>query len=405
MAWLCLSCACGQKAHREEPTLLPDVDESEDEQSEANSLSLPKLPEGRMAKVGMVEIPMNRFNELYELKEKKYRDRGKEMPESAATKYRYSIASRLIYQELLRQEATALNIEINEEDLSRKAKQQRERIRDWESYKRARLESDDSLNELAKAELLEQKVLEAQGKLEVSEDDIKRYYEAHRERNTVDYERISVAQILIRTPRIDADKAANGGSDKAPQKAIAEAKAKADMAYEKLQQGVAFAEVANEFSEGGTRKNGGELGVISLAKMPEESGAAIGKLKEGETSRPFQTKWGYHIVRLYKRYPPGELPYEALENSYRQRLETRKMHEGRRYLADELEQKYGVVNEIEILMGPEKNSKKGTGNGTVGVPRNVGSRLRTGEAIEGPGAHREKASIKADLKARRLSPQ
>ena len=62
---------------------------------------------GVIAKVGAVEIPKSEFSKIYDLKVQKYVERGREIPPSAARRYRKSILDRLTYQEALRQEAAA----------------------------------------------------------------------------------------------------------------------------------------------------------------------------------------------------------------------------------------------------------------------------------------------------------
>jgi peptidyl-prolyl cis-trans isomerase SurA len=51
----------------------------------------------------------------------------------------------------------------------------------------------------------------------------------------------------------------------------------------------------------GTVKNGGSLGEFGHGAMVPEFEKVVFKLKEGEVSQPFETEFGYHIVKVNKR--------------------------------------------------------------------------------------------------------
>ena len=62
-------------------------------------------------RVGEKDITLADFRSIYDLKVKKYADRGRDIPPSADRRYRKSIAERLIYHEVLSQEAKSLGVE------------------------------------------------------------------------------------------------------------------------------------------------------------------------------------------------------------------------------------------------------------------------------------------------------
>lgn len=76
------------------------------------------------------------------------------------------------------------------------------------------------------------------------------------------------------------------------------AKQKIDQALAELQAKKDFGEVAKNYSEGESAKNGGELGWFSADQMlPEISLTAYG-LKKGETSDVIESALGYHIIQV-----------------------------------------------------------------------------------------------------------
>ena len=89
------------------------------------------------------------------------------------------------------------------------------------------------------------------------------------------------------------------------------AKAKADSICAALQQGADFADMARRFSaDPGTAKQGGQLPMIGPGATVKEFEDAAYALKQGETSQPVLSPFGYHIIRMTERKPLD--PYEKL---------------------------------------------------------------------------------------------
>ncbi len=97
---------------------------------------------------------------------------------------------------------------------------------------------------------------------------------------------------------------------------IVETKRKAIIALsERIKRGEDFAPLVAEASEDeATKKLGGDLGIFSAWRMPPDFFGEVEKLHAGETSRPFQSQLGFHIVRLLERKEGGELPFEAVRS-------------------------------------------------------------------------------------------
>lgn len=92
--------------------------------------------------------------------------------------------------------------------------------------------------------------------------------------------------------------------------------------YEQLQAGVQWDDLCKQYSEDPASKdNGGRLrpfGTGAMASVPEFESVAFSLQKPGEFSDPFQTQYGWHIIRLEKKIP---LPsFEALSPSLKNRV-------------------------------------------------------------------------------------
>jgi len=82
---------------------------------------------------------------------------------------------------------------------------------------------------------------------------------------------------------------------------------KINEAYIKLQDKEIFEELVNEYSEDtGSKAKGGKLNKFGAGRMvkPFED-VAFSLEHEGDFSKPFRTRFGWHIVKILKQYPVG----------------------------------------------------------------------------------------------------
>lgn len=95
-----------------------------------------------------------------------------------------------------------------------------------------------------------------------------------------------------------------------------EAKKAIDDLYQQLQKGADFGELAFKFSKDpGSAPNYGSLGYFPRGTMVPEFEAELDKLqKNGEYSKPFQSSFGWHIVRLDDSRDAGMLPFEQVRD-------------------------------------------------------------------------------------------
>jgi peptidyl-prolyl cis-trans isomerase SurA len=92
--------------------------------------------------------------------------------------------------------------------------------------------------------------------------------------------------------------------------------------YEQLQGGAKWDDLCKQYSEDpGSKENGGRLrpfGTGAMASVPDFERVAFSLQKAGEVSDPFQTQYGWHVIRLERRIP---LPtFEVLSSSLKNRV-------------------------------------------------------------------------------------
>lgn len=350
------SSACTQKPA--EPAKAETKDANQIPAGDAKgSAELPALPDP-IAMVNDKAISLAEFKTIYDLKVQKYAERKRDIPPSADRRYRKSITERLVYQEVLRQEAAAKGVKYDETELAEREAQQKQGIKDWDKHLVRRGETEASLREMYIAELVEKQLLESAGKLTVTDKEVDEEYEKIKPNYKSEAERVQASHILV---PIGPQSQPTMGAEKPPEpteeekkKQLAEAMAKAQELYQKATApGADFQKLAKENSIGPSADKGGDLGVFTKDRMVEEFSNVAFKLKPGEISKPVETKFGIHIIKLIAKFPPGDLPKDALVDQIRERLGQRKLHQGRRDLKEELMAKYKVVNKMEEALGPD----------------------------------------------------
>lgn len=386
--------ACTEPPKPEKATDLDQIEKADGGESQLGA-----IPSGPIATVNGVEIPAELFKEVYDLKVKKYSERGRQIPATADRRYRKSIAERLIYNEVLKQEAKALGVEYDKAELEARESQQKRGIRDWTKHLERRGETERSLRDMFIAELREKAILEKQGKLAVTEEEVAADYEKIKGNWKSDKPRAKASHILIpigpkpERPKAGEQPAEPGDEEKA--KWEEEAKKKADEVYQLVSaEGADFEAIAREHSTGPSAQKGGDIGIFTPDRMAEEFSEAAFKMDPGEISKPVKTKFGYHIIKVTGRWPAGELPLDALRDQIEERLEQRKLHQGRRELKDELLEKYEIVDNIKPTLGPEpKRGGARRERGERGHPpmRAKGGDSRTIKAREGAGTQKAAA--------------
>jgi peptidyl-prolyl cis-trans isomerase D len=125
----------------------------------------------------------------------------------------------------------------------------------------------------------------------VTDQDLQAYYDQHRDEYRVP-EQVKVSHILIKTP-LPAPGA------KEDEKAIADARAKAEGVLKELKAGGDFAKLAEKYSDDpGSARSGGDLGWIGRGRTVPEFEKAAFSLGKGQTSDLVKSSYGFHIIRV-----------------------------------------------------------------------------------------------------------
>lgn len=69
----------------------------------------------------------------------------------------------------------------------------------------------------------------------------------------------------------------------------------------RINAGESFEEIAKQHSKCPSGKNGGDLGYFSRGQMAMEFEEAAFELPKGKVSKPVQTDFGYHLIKVVDR--------------------------------------------------------------------------------------------------------
>ncbi len=136
---------------------------------------------------------------------------------------------------------------------------------------------------------------EVQSRIQITDAEIENWLEARRAAGGAATE-YNIAQILVPVP---------DGADEA---ALAERRARAEVALARVQRGEAFDVIAREVSEDDNRARGGEIGLRPADRLPDLFVNAVRELPAGGVSPTLlRSGAGFHILKLLAKQDAGPL--------------------------------------------------------------------------------------------------
>lgn len=130
------------------------------------------------------------------------------------------------------------------------------------------------------------------GKVVVSDDQVKDFYEQNLDRFKVPA-KVEASHILIKVDE---------GADEA---VVEAAKKQADLVYERAAKNEDFVQLAKEYSQDPSKDNGGYIGIFERENMVKPFGEKAFAMKAGEISQPVRTQFGWHIIKVMAKFEPS----------------------------------------------------------------------------------------------------
>lgn len=242
----------------------------------------------------------------------------------------------LITDRIIQKEVSAQGIVIRDEEIDRYLQniKDRNQITDqqlraalaqqgvtWEGY-RTQVRED-----LQRVQLINREI---RGKVNVTPEEVQRYYEAH----LADYataEGVTVSHILLRLP------------ERATPDQVDATMARATGIHAELKSGADFAELAKRSSEDPAAQQGGKLGTFKEGEMLDAVERVVKTLQPGHFSEPFRSPVGIHIVRVDAKSGSSHQPLDSLADEIKERLYNAALEERySRWLKEDLRQRHHV---------------------------------------------------------------
>lgn len=101
-----------------------------------------------------------------------------------------------------------------------------------------------------------------------------------------------------------------------------DAKKKIDEVLKKAKDGEDFGELAKEYSDDGSAKNGGDLGLVTKGQMAKEFEEALYDLEPGKISDVVKTQFGYHVIKR-NEVKKEDLSKEELASAKQQMVQSK----------------------------------------------------------------------------------
>jgi len=161
-------------------------------------------------------------------------------------------------------------------------------------------------------------------KIEITETELKRYYDEHSE-DFMMPERWRAVHILVDTEE-----------ESRQIKAM-------------LEEGASFEELAKSRSIDASAKDGGDVGYFSKGQLIPEFEDACLSLEVGEMSDVVKTKLGYHIIRLMESKPPEVQEFATVKRLIKKEMEQERKKEFLREITKRLRADTEIVLNEELL--------------------------------------------------------
>ena len=144
--------------------------------------------------------------------------------------------------------------------------------------------------------------------LAMNKDEVKRFYDQHRA-EMEQPEQVRLSEILI-APKTPAKPAAAGAKPEPPSEAeteaaLAAAQAKAQDLLDQIRKGAKFEDLAKQYSDGPSAKDGGDLSNFKRGTLSKELEDKVFALKSGEVTDVIRTKQGYVILQVSEHQMAG----------------------------------------------------------------------------------------------------
>jgi peptidyl-prolyl cis-trans isomerase C len=284
--------------------------------------------ENRAAEINGVVITKAQFDKELNIHLSRVSRQGQQISDDQLATLKKDVLEGLIERELLYQESQKTGIKVKDQLIDEQLAAIKKRFPSEAEFKTAlstmNLTEDEVKDQISRGlairGLIEQQVI---SKIVISDADTKAYYDG----NPLMFkqpEQVKASHILI---KVDAG---------ATEVQKAEARKKIETVQQKIKDGGDFAELAKEYSEGPSKTRGGDLNYFRRGQMVKPFEDVAFAMKPNEVSDIVETRFGYHIIKVYDKKPEQTLAYDEVKDKLNQRLQQEKVEQDANQYIDQL---------------------------------------------------------------------
>jgi peptidyl-prolyl cis-trans isomerase C len=295
-----------------------------------------KPADSKVAEINGVVISKAQFDKELNIHMERVSRQGKQISDDQLAALKKDILEGLIEREVLYQESQKAGIKVNDQTIDEQLAAIKKRFPSEAEYKTAlsnmNLTEDEVKAQIARGlairELIEQQIT---SKIVITDAETKTYYDGNLQMFKQP-EQVKASHILI---KVDA------GAAEAQK---AEARKKIETVQEKVKAGGDFAELAKEYSEGPSNTRGGDLGYFRRGQMVKPFEDAAFTMKPNEVSDIIETRFGYHIIKVYDIKPEQTLAYADVKDKLNQRMKQEKVEKDANQYINQLKKDAKIEN-------------------------------------------------------------
>jgi peptidyl-prolyl cis-trans isomerase C len=276
-----------------------------------------KADDSKAAEINGVVITKAQFDKELGIHMDRIARQGRQVSDDQLTALKNDILDGLIEREVLYQESQKAGIKIDAQKVDEQLAAIKKRFPSEAEFKTAlgkmNLTEDEVKMQISRGlairELIEQQIA---SKIVITDAETKAYYDNNLQMFKQPAQ-VKASHILI---KVDA------GADEAKK---AEARKKIEAVQQKIKDGGDFAELAKEYSEGPSNTRGGDLGFFRRGQMVKPFEEAAFAMQVNEVSEIVETRFGYHLIKVYEIKPDQTLAYADVKDKLSQRMKQEKI--------------------------------------------------------------------------------
>lgn len=287
-----------------------------------------KVSDEKVAVVNGVTITQVAFQKELNFHLQRATQQGMQVSETEMAKLKEDVLESLIEREILYQESQKTGIKIEAKAVDEQLSVIKQRFPTEKDYQNALEQMNFSEEDvkmqiergLAIKGLIDQQIGQ---KIIVTDEESKAYYDGNPQLFKQP-EQVKASHILIKV------------ESNADEKQKGEARQKIIDVQAKLKNGEDFAALAQEYSEGPSSGRGGDLGYFRRGQMVKPFEDAAFTMKPNEVSGIVETRFGYHLIKVYDKKPETVLAYAEVKDKLNARMKQQKTEQEAGKYIDEL---------------------------------------------------------------------